>query len=189
MTEAAFGRQGLGGGVAESRFSGTNQGLDLTPCGWLALELADANGQGVQRIFSLLAGFGDFVDVSDDRSMPVEEILRRLQAFEDDQARRLVSETLAIVGGQDIPSLSYQCHHLLGDLAAGVISGSTGEPVAGARAVALHPVVILGVLTAGTVVVGLAGAFLAVPLFTLQEAASMRSAAAGMGANRADTAP
>ena len=36
-----------------------------------------------------LAGFDDVVDVSGDRGMPVEEILRRLQAFEDDQARRL----------------------------------------------------------------------------------------------------
>ena len=36
-----------------------------------------------------LAGFDEFVDVSGDLSMPVEEILRRLQSFEDDQARRL----------------------------------------------------------------------------------------------------
>ncbi len=36
-----------------------------------------------------LAGFDEFVDVSGDRGMPVEEILRRLQSFEDDQARRL----------------------------------------------------------------------------------------------------
>jgi len=36
-----------------------------------------------------LAGFDEFLDVSGDRGMPVEEILRRLQAFEDDQARRL----------------------------------------------------------------------------------------------------
>jgi len=36
-----------------------------------------------------LAGFDEFVDVSGDRSIPVEEILRRLQSFEDDQARRL----------------------------------------------------------------------------------------------------
>jgi len=38
------------------------------------------------------------------------------------------------------------------------------QPMIMRRAVSLHPVVILGVLTAGTVVVGVAGAFLAVPL-------------------------
>ncbi len=36
-----------------------------------------------------LAAFDDTYDVSGDRQIPVEEILRRLQAFEDDQARRL----------------------------------------------------------------------------------------------------
>jgi len=36
-----------------------------------------------------LAGFDEYVDVSGGRQMQVEEILRRLQAFEDDQARRL----------------------------------------------------------------------------------------------------
>jgi predicted PurR-regulated permease PerM len=44
------------------------------------------------------------------------------------------------------------------------VEGNVLQPVIMRRAVALHPVVILGVLTAGTVVVGLAGAFLAVPL-------------------------
>ena len=44
------------------------------------------------------------------------------------------------------------------------LEGNVLQPVIMRRAVALHPVVILGVLTAGTVVVGLAGAFLAVPL-------------------------
>ncbi len=36
-----------------------------------------------------LEGLEERVDVADRRQMPVEEILRRLQAFEDDQARRL----------------------------------------------------------------------------------------------------
>lgn len=36
-----------------------------------------------------LQGFDDQIDVDAERQMPVEEILRRLQAFEDDQARRL----------------------------------------------------------------------------------------------------
>ncbi len=36
-----------------------------------------------------LAAFDDTFDVSGDRQIPVEEILRRLQAFEDDQARRI----------------------------------------------------------------------------------------------------
>jgi hypothetical protein len=36
-----------------------------------------------------LAGFDEYVDVSGGRQVRVEEILRRLQAFEDDQARRL----------------------------------------------------------------------------------------------------
>ncbi|MCP3958293.1 MAG: hypothetical protein GY719_10620 [bacterium] len=36
-----------------------------------------------------LAGLEERVEVEDERQMPVEEILRRLQAFEDDQARRL----------------------------------------------------------------------------------------------------
>jgi hypothetical protein len=36
-----------------------------------------------------LDGFIDRIDVAGERQMPVEEILRRLQAFEDDQARRL----------------------------------------------------------------------------------------------------
>ena len=44
------------------------------------------------------------------------------------------------------------------------LEGNILQPLIMRRAVALHPVVILGVLTAGTVVVGLAGAFLAVPL-------------------------
>ncbi len=34
-------------------------------------------------------GFGQAIDVAGDRRMPVDEILRRLQAVEDDQARRL----------------------------------------------------------------------------------------------------
>ena len=38
------------------------------------------------------------------------------------------------------------------------------QPTIMRRAVALHPVVILGVLTAGAVLIGIAGAFLAVPL-------------------------
>jgi len=37
-----------------------------------------------------LAGFETKLEVDADREIPVEEILRRLQAFEDDQARRLV---------------------------------------------------------------------------------------------------
>ncbi len=36
-----------------------------------------------------LEGLEERVEVADERQMPVEEILRRLQAFEDDQARRL----------------------------------------------------------------------------------------------------
>jgi hypothetical protein len=36
-----------------------------------------------------IEGFDEYLDVSGDRQLPVEEILRRLQAFEDDQARRL----------------------------------------------------------------------------------------------------
>ncbi len=36
-----------------------------------------------------LEGLDEEVDVADERQMPVEEILRRLQAFEDDQTRRL----------------------------------------------------------------------------------------------------
>lgn len=36
-----------------------------------------------------LEGIEDRVEVADERQMPVEEILRRLQAFEDDQNRRL----------------------------------------------------------------------------------------------------
>ncbi len=36
-----------------------------------------------------LEGLEERVDVADERQMPVEEILRRLQAFEDDQDRRL----------------------------------------------------------------------------------------------------
>ncbi|MEM7586786.1 MAG: hypothetical protein AAF560_25575, partial [Acidobacteriota bacterium] len=36
-----------------------------------------------------LEGLEERVDVADERQMPVEEILRRLQAFEDDQARRI----------------------------------------------------------------------------------------------------
>ena len=36
-----------------------------------------------------LAGFDETYDVSGNRQMPVEEILRRFQAFEDNQARRL----------------------------------------------------------------------------------------------------
>ena len=36
-----------------------------------------------------LAGVAERLEVEDERQMPVEEILRRLQAFEDDQARRL----------------------------------------------------------------------------------------------------
>lgn len=36
-----------------------------------------------------LEGIEERVDVAGDRQMPVEEILRRLQAFEDDQARRV----------------------------------------------------------------------------------------------------
>lgn len=46
------------------------------------------------------------------------------QAFaaleERDRARELVSESLALIEGQDMPSLTHQCHHLLGNLAAGV---------------------------------------------------------------------
>jgi hypothetical protein len=37
-----------------------------------------------------LAGFENELEVDADREIPVEEILRRLQAFEDDQARRLL---------------------------------------------------------------------------------------------------
>ncbi len=44
------------------------------------------------------------------------------------------------------------------------VEGSVLQPLIMRRAVALHPVVILSVLTAGTVVVGVVGAFLAVPL-------------------------
>jgi hypothetical protein len=36
-----------------------------------------------------IGGEEERLDVADERSMPVEEILRRLQAFEDDQARKL----------------------------------------------------------------------------------------------------
>lgn len=38
-----------------------------------------------------LEGVEERVDIQDQRQMPVEEILRRLQAFEDDQARKLKS--------------------------------------------------------------------------------------------------
>lgn len=38
-----------------------------------------------------LEGVEERVDIQDERQMPVEEILRRLQAFEDDQARKLQS--------------------------------------------------------------------------------------------------
>lgn len=38
-----------------------------------------------------LEGIEEQVDIRDQRQMPVEEILRRLQAFEDDQARKLES--------------------------------------------------------------------------------------------------
>jgi len=44
------------------------------------------------------------------------------------------------------------------------IEGNVLQPMIMRRAVALHPVVILTVLTAGAVIVGVAGAFLAVPL-------------------------
>jgi hypothetical protein len=42
-----------------------------------------------RRSIEELAGFDERIDVSDTRQIPVEEILRRLQAFEDDQDRRL----------------------------------------------------------------------------------------------------
>jgi putative heme transporter len=44
------------------------------------------------------------------------------------------------------------------------LESSVLQPMIMRRAVSLHPVVILGVLTAGTVAVGVVGAFLAVPL-------------------------
>jgi putative heme transporter len=44
------------------------------------------------------------------------------------------------------------------------VESSLLQPMIMRRAVSLHPVVILGVLTAGTVIVGVVGAFLAVPL-------------------------
>jgi len=39
--------------------------------------------------FEELEGFGEQIEVAEEWQMPVEEILRRLQAFEDDQARKL----------------------------------------------------------------------------------------------------
>lgn len=42
-----------------------------------------------RRPIEELDGFDERIDVSDTRQIPVEEILRRLQAFEDDQDRRL----------------------------------------------------------------------------------------------------
>jgi len=39
--------------------------------------------------FEELEGFGEHIEVAEEWQMPVEEILRRLQAFEDDQARKL----------------------------------------------------------------------------------------------------
>jgi putative heme transporter len=44
------------------------------------------------------------------------------------------------------------------------LEGNVLQPMIMRRAVSLHPVVILGVLTAGTVAVGVIGAFLAVPI-------------------------
>lgn len=46
---------------------------------------------GLDRITAaeLEGGVEDIVEVADERQMPVEEILRRLQAFEDDQNRKL----------------------------------------------------------------------------------------------------
>ena len=63
----------------------TAQGLSLTvddpgPVVLLRLERPSA---------AELAGFETELEVDADREIPVEEILRRLQAFEDDQARRL----------------------------------------------------------------------------------------------------
>ncbi len=49
-------------------------------------------------------------------------------------------------------------------LAVQQLEGNVLQPLIMRRAVALHPVVILSVLTAGAVVVGVVGAFLAVPL-------------------------
>lgn len=54
-----------------------------------------AGGATVVRIGRLaaidLGGFAEAVDVVGTRQMPVEEILQRLQAFEDDQKRRLLN--------------------------------------------------------------------------------------------------
>ncbi|MEM9406086.1 MAG: hypothetical protein AAGA81_08630 [Acidobacteriota bacterium] len=66
------------------RRSGTGYSVDLDPSGTvlLALDRNLAQLDGVE-------GVEEDLTIEDARQMPVEEILRRLQAFEDAQARRL----------------------------------------------------------------------------------------------------
>jgi hypothetical protein len=60
--------------------------VSLTPSGTVALlRLERMTPEEIDG----LAGVTEAVEVSDQRQMPVEEILRRLQAFEDGQTRRL----------------------------------------------------------------------------------------------------
>lgn len=66
------------------RRSGTGYSVDLDPAGTVLLAL-DRNLAQLDGI----EGVEEDLTIEDSRQMPVEEILRRLQAFEDAQARKL----------------------------------------------------------------------------------------------------
>jgi putative heme transporter len=129
--------------------------------GWVALSgfvrgtslvaLIDAVGIGVGLLIldvplvlplSVLVFFGGFVPVI---GAFVTGFLAVLVALADQGIQAALIMTLIVVGVQQIES------NLL-------------QPTIMKRAVALHPVVILAVLTAGAVLIGIVGAFLAVPV-------------------------
>ena len=77
----------LGSGESRSIFqqSRTGNGLVVT-----LEEAAPVELMALERMSAAeLEGIEERLEVADERQMPVEEILRRLQAFEDDQNRRL----------------------------------------------------------------------------------------------------
>ena len=80
----------LAGGEPRGLFSGRRAGRSYR----LGLESGDgalllALDRRLASSLEGVEGVDELVDVEDTRRMPVEEILRRLQAFEDDQARRI----------------------------------------------------------------------------------------------------
>lgn len=137
--------------------------------GWVALSgfvrgtslvaLIDAVGIGIGLLIldvplvlplSVLVFFGGFVPVI---GAFVTGFLAVLVALADQGVQAAVIMTLIVLGVQQVES------NLL-------------QPTIMKRAVSLHPVVILAVLTAGAVLVGVVGAFLAVPITAVIAAVS-----------------